>query len=391
VQYQAITYDCPSLSPTTPCPPPPSDSLQWSKGEYLDANSNEDDIMVMTMNGMPLRPDDHGDSLEGATLVTDGVTVPDTTTTLRAGGVIHTETDVDWLSFHALATAVTITVAGAGRDSNLDAVLALIDDSGNELTSDNPEGELGVTLTYTLPADGTYFVTVQGTGKGDLLDTGYSAYGSLGNYAVSITAAAGAVGMAPVAVASASTSSGAAPLSVQFSAAESSDPDGTIVSYAWTFGDGGKGTGVAATRVYTTGGTFVAFVVVTDSAGLQTTSNSLQVVVTVPPMQLTGFTVTVAAKGSGTNRAATGTATLTVMGGNRNPVAGAVVTGSWTGAVTSSPLSATTNARGVATIKSASTKTTGTLTFTVSSITRSDLVHNPALDLVYNSKSATWS
>ena len=63
--------------------PPSFDSLQWSKGEYLDANNKEDDITVMTENGMPLRADDHGDSLEGATLVTDGVTVPDTTTTLR--------------------------------------------------------------------------------------------------------------------------------------------------------------------------------------------------------------------------------------------------------------------------------------------------------------------
>jgi hypothetical protein len=344
----------------------------------------------MTDNGMPLRLDDHGDSLATATVVAHGDTVPNTVTTLRAEGVIHAETDVDWLAFHALATSVTVTVVGASRATNLDAALALIDDNGNELASDNPAEEVGASLTYTLPAEGTYYVTVRGTGKGDPLDTGYTAYGSLGNYAVSISGAAGAVGTAPVAVATASKSSGPTPLSVQFSAAESSDPDGRIVSYAWTFGDGGTGTGVTATRVYTRGGTFTASVVVTDSAGLQTTSNNLQVVVTVPPMQMTAFTVTAVARGAKLARAATGTATLTVTDGNRKPVAGAAVTGSWTGAVVSSPVSAVTNAKGVATIRSPSTKTTGTLTFTVTSITKSGLLYDPALNTVDNPKSATW-
>lgn len=45
----------------------------------------------------------------------------------------------------------------------------------------------------------------------------------------------------PTAVASATPTSGTAPLNIAFSAAGSSDPDGSIASYQWAFGDGTTG------------------------------------------------------------------------------------------------------------------------------------------------------
>ena len=54
---------------------------------------------------------------------------------------------------------------------------------------------------------------------------------------------------------------------VSFSAAGSSDPGGSGLSYAWTFGDGGTATGVAPTYTYAASGNFAVAVTVTNTAG----------------------------------------------------------------------------------------------------------------------------
>ena len=51
------------------------------------------------------------------------------------------------------------------------------------------------------------------------------------------------------------------------------DPDGTIASYAWTFGDGGTGSGRRPHHTYTTAGTFTATLKVTDNAGATATKS----------------------------------------------------------------------------------------------------------------------
>lgn len=53
----------------------------------------------------------------------------------------------------------------------------------------------------------------------------------------------------------------------------SSDPDGMIASYAWTFGDGATGTGVTANHTYTTGGSYTVTLIVTDNSGATGTSS----------------------------------------------------------------------------------------------------------------------
>ena len=56
-------------------------------------------------------------------------------------------------------------------------------------------------------------------------------------------------------------------LSVAVNGSGSSDPDGTIASYAWTFGDGGTATGATATHTYAAPGTYTISLRVTDNAG----------------------------------------------------------------------------------------------------------------------------
>jgi chitodextrinase len=66
--------------------------------------------------------------------------------------------------------------------------------------------------------------------------------------------------------------------SVAFDAAGSVDPNGSIVSYAWDFGDGTTATGAAATHTYKFFGNYTARLIVTDNDGLaDTVSSTVQV------------------------------------------------------------------------------------------------------------------
>jgi len=56
-------------------------------------------------------------------------------------------------------------------------------------------------------------------------------------------------------------------LSCSFDASASNDPDGSISSYAWTFGDGGTGTGATPNHTYAAGGTYTVGLTVTDNQG----------------------------------------------------------------------------------------------------------------------------
>lgn len=269
---------------------------QWSRGEYTGANNTEDDFAVMQANGAPLRADDHGSSSATATALSGP--------TLSAAGTIGSRTDTDWFSFTTGAGSVTLAVAPAPTSPNLDASLALFDAAGTQLAYADPvsaqvSGDvasgLGAALTVTLPA-GTYRVRVDGVGKGTPT-TGYSDYASVGQYTLTGTLPTGGTtptNTPPTAVASATPTSGTAPLTVVLSSAASSDPDGTIVSRSWAFGDGTAGSSTDGSHTYTVSGTYTATVTVTDDGGATATASVTIVVsppvVAGPPTPPTGVT-----------------------------------------------------------------------------------------------------
>lgn len=82
----------------------------------------------------------------------------------------------------------------------------------------------------------------------------------------------------PSASFTATPSSGTSPLSVDFDASVSSDPDGTIGSYLWDFGDGQTASKTVATitHVYTNAGidpkVFTAILTVADNLGAEDTA-----------------------------------------------------------------------------------------------------------------------
>jgi PKD repeat protein len=71
---------------------------------------------------------------------------------------------------------------------------------------------------------------------------------------------------------------GIAPLDVAFDASASTDPDGSIASYRWDFGDGNGASGRTATHRYTDGGTFTVTLTVTDDkSAVDSTSTTVTV------------------------------------------------------------------------------------------------------------------
>jgi len=84
----------------------------------------------------------------------------------------------------------------------------------------------------------------------------------------------------PKASVSATPVGGTAPLSVGFSGG-GTDPDGSITSYSWTFGDGGTSSLQNPTHTYQSTGTYSAALTVTDNQGAADTA-TLQIVVSAP-------------------------------------------------------------------------------------------------------------
>ena len=87
-------------------------------------------------------------------------------------------------------------------------------------------------------------------------------------------------------------------LTCNFNGSASNDPDGSIVSYAWNFGDGTTGSGVSPSKTYSSSGTRTVTLTVTDN-GNATGSTSQSVTVTAPPAAIT-LSVTTRRKGNKT-------------------------------------------------------------------------------------------
>ena len=155
--------------------------VQWSKGEYPNANRQEDDLeIIATNNGFGYRPDDHGNGNDGVTsLIVDGAgNVSATANT----GIISTQADGDVFSFTTGGGPVILNVNPDPDYPNLDILLSLRDSENTIVASANPS-TLEASLNLNLAA-GTYFLTIDGA-KGDF--GADSDYGSLGAYSVSGT------------------------------------------------------------------------------------------------------------------------------------------------------------------------------------------------------------
>lgn len=157
---------------------------QWSRGEYSGASNREDDFVVARANGGELRSDD---------VATTGTL----STTAPTDGVIGSRTDTDVFTLNVAAAAVfSFAVEPSAVSPNLDVKATLSGDTGDIATDDplsgpGPDADRAVGLGARLSAQlapGTYRLTVDGVGARDPLSTGYSDYGSLGHYRITVGA-----------------------------------------------------------------------------------------------------------------------------------------------------------------------------------------------------------
>ena len=257
---------------------------QWAKGEYQNATSTQDNLVAIAngTSGVPLAPDDHGNTMASATLATGR--------SLTGGGVISSTTDVDMIKINAGRGQLLITSKVALFAPNLRLQIKVLNATGTVLGTYVGSGAAGrmapnpITLTLT---EGVHYIQIDGIGNGTGITEGYTDYGSVGCY--SLTASwQDPVNKPPVAV-----TTGTAPTTydyqaqpgqvVNFTGLLSTDPDGIITSYNWNFNDvypSSANTALAAHR-YKAPGVYRPVLTVTDDRGA-TGSAAVTVTVTGP-------------------------------------------------------------------------------------------------------------
>ena len=246
---------------------------QWSKGEYANASNLQDDYAVMASKGIIFRSDDFGSSIASASQLSG--------TSFSVAGIIERPIDIDYFKISASAGNLTLSASPLVPGGNVDLKLSVLNSAGNLIASSNPISLVTADLDVSLPSQGTYYIAIEGVGKGDPLGTGYTDYGSTGQYFLTGSFSGEDINQAPTAVAQVSSKSN---LTVAFSSAGSSDSDGSIVSYLWNFGDGSSSTNANPSHTYATAGNYNVSLSVTDNEGAND-SDSLSVSVSEPVNQ----------------------------------------------------------------------------------------------------------
>ncbi len=179
---------------------------QWSKGEYYRASNLEDDLAIIAAK-ISYRSDDRGNTSAAATPLTISggtnvfATTPEndpTNTNSANKGIIERNTDVDVFSFATgtgpinLAINPWISPSGITRGGDLDVSVELYNAGGVRLLTNNSAG-LTRAVVQTNLTDGIYYLHVRNSGTGspsNSTPSGYTAYGSIGQYFITGTVVA---------------------------------------------------------------------------------------------------------------------------------------------------------------------------------------------------------
>ena len=151
------------------------------------------------------------------------------------------------------AAPLPVQFDGLGSTDSDGSILAFDWDMGDGETA------TGTPVENTYITAGTFHAALTVTDNGGLTDSTSTP--------VLVSEPAEGSNLPPTAAISASTSLGPAPLSVTFDAGGSSDPDGEIYTYSWSFGDGTNAAGILADHIYIQPGVYTVRLKVTDTMG----------------------------------------------------------------------------------------------------------------------------
>jgi len=160
--------------------------VQWNKGEYQNANNQEDDLNIIEgANNVTFRTDDHGNDTTNSSNLSFDSNNGDVLE-VNNFGIIGERTDVDVFKITASDGTIDLNFRPADRlaqSPNLDIQARLLDASANEISVSNPSG-MAATINQVVTS-GIYYIEIDGVGSGDPMTDGYSDYGSLGHYFIS--------------------------------------------------------------------------------------------------------------------------------------------------------------------------------------------------------------
>jgi PKD repeat protein len=128
----------------------------------------------------------------------------------------------------------------------------------------------GVVVDHAYAEDGNYTVILTVTDDDDATDT--------------VSATKTVLNRPPVASFTESAETVHTGDTITFNATDSYDPDGSIVSYFWDFGDGANATGVIAAHSYADNGTYTVTLAVTDDDGAIASANAVKTILNRTPI-----------------------------------------------------------------------------------------------------------
>lgn len=156
-------------------------------------------------------------------------------------------------------------------------------------------------------------------------------------------------------------------LACDFDGTAASDGDGSIVTYAWNFGDGSTGSGATISKSFATGGEYTVTLTVTDNDGATATDSEALTVdgPTTGSMHVGDLDGRAGIKGKSGRWEVF--VTVTVHDGNEQPVGGAMVTGTWSGSFAGAA-SGTTAIDGTVTLSTGTLSGGDSVTFSVTDV-----------------------